>query len=152
MEHYCENHYDLTASDRCRSCGKHFCKDCLSEGTEYSYCANTQCQARMIKDEALIEERNRHVEGHFEQIAKTFDVKVFRILLVVWLIVTPIFIFIGSDQWTRNFALASSMGPLGSLVFCIQLKALLGLYKRRFLENRIVKLIDEWEQREVENI
>lgn len=141
MEFFCDKHPASVASGTCHSCGKHFCKDCLVQGTEYFYCTDAVCQDQMIRDEASVPERNRRLEEQLEQAVRAFNGKVSRILVVVWILVTPLFIWLGSDGWTNNRLLASVMGSLGSLVLCLQLRPIMGLYWPRYLARRNPELV-----------
>lgn len=40
---YCTNHPGKKAYGICHHCGKHFCKDCLTEGLEFNSCSNPEC-------------------------------------------------------------------------------------------------------------
>jgi hypothetical protein len=44
MTEYCINHPMNEAQFTCHNCGKHFCAECLSEGKEYYYCQDPDCQ------------------------------------------------------------------------------------------------------------
>lgn len=50
----CVNHPDKKAISVCHNCGKEYCELCLTEGEEYYYCKNPECQA-MLKKEIPIE-------------------------------------------------------------------------------------------------
>lgn len=39
---------DKEALSFCHSCGKYFCSDCLTEGKEYYYCDNPECQKQLL--------------------------------------------------------------------------------------------------------
>ncbi|MGE5365487.1 MAG: DUF2007 domain-containing protein [Bacteroidota bacterium] len=41
---YCVNHQDIKALSVCHNCGRDFCRNCLSEGSEYYYCNSEECQ------------------------------------------------------------------------------------------------------------
>lgn len=47
---YCVNHPDVKALSVCHNCGRNFCRNCLSEGSEYYYCNSEECQ-RVLKNE-----------------------------------------------------------------------------------------------------
>ncbi len=46
----CVNHPDKKAFSICHSCGKAYCEQCLSEGEEYYYCKNYECQEMLKKE------------------------------------------------------------------------------------------------------
>ncbi len=46
----CKNHPDKEAFSICHGCGEHYCKDCLTEGKEYYYCAKPECQKLLQKE------------------------------------------------------------------------------------------------------
>ena len=48
---YCSRHQDKKALSFCHNCGKYFCKECLTEGKEYYYCSNSDCQKQMHLEE-----------------------------------------------------------------------------------------------------
>ncbi len=112
MNEYCDRHSDAKALGTCHSCGKSFCEDCLSEGIEYHYCSSSDCQARMARDDALLAERNGRVEAQIEETLKSFDLKEHGALGVLWVILSPVFAYLGSDGWTpwAHWFSASSCG------------------------------------------
>ena len=46
----CINHPDKESLSICHGCGKEFCEECLSEGKEYYYCQNAECQKLFESD------------------------------------------------------------------------------------------------------
>jgi hypothetical protein len=46
----CYNHPNEKALSVCHSCGKDYCAECLSEGKEYYYCKNPECQKILNKE------------------------------------------------------------------------------------------------------
>ena len=54
-EKTCFKHPGSKASSFCHSCGKYYCEECLTEGPEYWYCKDIECQKQYkldIKDYA----------------------------------------------------------------------------------------------------
>ncbi len=149
MNEYCDRHNDIKASGTCHSCGKSFCEECLTEGIENHYCSSAECQARMARDDAPLAERNSRVEAQIEEKLKALDLKEHVFLGVLWVILSPVFAYLGSDGWTANFGVAAAMGPLGALVLCMQLRALIGIYKRKHVERRRAELMSQWQQERV---
>jgi len=47
MTKYCSIHTDQSALNFCNSCKEYFCSDCLSEGSDYYYCNNDECQKQL---------------------------------------------------------------------------------------------------------
>lgn len=45
---FCSRHRDRDAFSFCHSCGKYFCKECLTEGKEYYYCDNSECRKQLM--------------------------------------------------------------------------------------------------------
>jgi len=50
MSAKCSIHHDKEAYNICHSCGKSFCKECLTEGVQYYYCQNEECQKEFEKE------------------------------------------------------------------------------------------------------
>lgn len=50
MTNYCVNHPDKQALSFCHACKRHFCSECLVEGSDYYYCKNAECQVLNIKE------------------------------------------------------------------------------------------------------
>jgi uncharacterized protein YbaR (Trm112 family) len=46
----CYNHPERKAYSVCHICGKHFCEDCLTAGTEFYYCKSPECQTKFKED------------------------------------------------------------------------------------------------------
>jgi hypothetical protein len=103
----------------------------------------------MARDDALLAERNGRVEAQIEETLKSFDLKEHGALGVLWVILSPVFAYLGSDGWTANVGVAAAMGPLGALVLCIQLRALTGIYKRKHVEKRRAELMSQWQQERI---
>jgi hypothetical protein len=103
----------------------------------------------MARRDALIAERNDWVEAQLQMALKAFNTKALALLALTWLIAAPVFVYLGSDGWTANLAIASAMGPLGALVLCLQMNSLIGIYRRKYLERRRGEMIGGWDQREV---
>ena len=144
MNETCERHDGVKAVGTCHSCGKPFCVDCLSEGLENLYCSTAECQARMVRDDAMIEERNGRVDAEIAEMTRAFDSRLISFLAGLWIVAAPLFVYLGSDGWTSNLTLASIMGLLGALVLCLQLRTFINMYKRRYMKRRRVELINEW--------
>jgi len=140
MDETCHKHEGVKAVGICRSCGKPFCGDCLSQGLEALYCSGEECRAQMRRDDAFIGERDAFVEAEIQAWLQSFDTKLTSVLVGLWLIATPLFVYLGSDGWTANFGVASAMGPLGALVLCLQLRTFAGMYKRRQVKRRRAEL------------
>ncbi|MCU0587927.1 MAG: B-box zinc finger protein [Syntrophobacteraceae bacterium] len=140
MVEYCARHEGVEASGRCHSCGKLFCGDCLTEGNERRYCPGAECQACMVRDEAVRAEGNGRVEAALEEMDLAIDKKVMAFQVILWILTAPLFVYLGSDGWTANFAVASAMGPLGALVLALQMRPVIGIFKRRYLERRRTEL------------
>lgn len=103
----------------------------------------------MAREDALLAERNGWVEKQLQKTLKTFNARVLGVLVLTWIVATPVFVYLGSDGWTANFAVASAMGPLGALVLCLQMNSLMGIYRRKYLERRRREMIEGWAQRPV---
>jgi hypothetical protein len=78
---------DKEAFSFCHNCGKHFCKDCLTEGKEYYFCRNADCQKQLVL-ENVIEPGNTPAErGDEKEFIKFYtemnqmDAAVFKSLL-----------------------------------------------------------------------
>jgi hypothetical protein len=150
MEYTCHRHASVAAAGTCHSCGKHFCEECLTQGMENSYCSDSDCRDQRVRDEAFIVRRYDEVEALIQRDNKDFDAKVLKGLLALWVIVAPVFVYFGSDQWTRNQVVASIMGVIGSLVLCMQLRSLIAYFRRKHLDRLRVELIENWVQKDVE--
>lgn len=133
----CDQHPGSIAVGTCRSCGKHFCRECLTGTMGCEYCTAAFCQAQMLKDGVRSSEAELQGEDEVEQALRSFHWMVVRIQVIVWFLTTPLFVYLGSDGWTSNRALALVMGSLGSLVLCLQLRPVMGLYWRRYLAKRV---------------
>jgi hypothetical protein len=46
----CYNHPGRKTYSVCHSCGRHFCKDCLTAGPEFYYCKSPECQQKLKED------------------------------------------------------------------------------------------------------
>lgn len=46
----CYNHPEKKAYSICRSCGMHFCEDCLTAGTEFYYCKSPECRQKLEEE------------------------------------------------------------------------------------------------------
>jgi len=46
----CTNHHGKEALSICHSCGKDYCSECLTEGKEFYYCKNSECQELLKKE------------------------------------------------------------------------------------------------------
>lgn len=49
----CTKHLDREALSFCHKCGKFYCKECLTEGKEYYYCSDPECQKQWRIDDGL---------------------------------------------------------------------------------------------------
>lgn len=43
----CYNHPERNAYSICHSCGRHFCEECLTAGSEFYYCKSPECQQKL---------------------------------------------------------------------------------------------------------
>ncbi len=102
----------------------------------------------MAGDDALITEMNIRVEARIEEATRVWDAKEHWGLGALWVILAPAFAYLGSDGWTSNVGVAAAMGPLGALVLCMQLRAVTGIYKRKFLARIRKEFINEWRPEE----
>ena len=55
MKEKCYNHPERNALSLCHSCGRYFCSECLTEGTEYYYCHSEQCRVALQSELKKIE-------------------------------------------------------------------------------------------------
>lgn len=46
----CYNHPERKAHSICHNCGRSFCEDCLTVGTEFYYCKSPECQKKFNED------------------------------------------------------------------------------------------------------
>ncbi len=46
----CYNHPERKAYSVCHSCGRYFCEDCLTAGTEFYYCKSPECRGKFKED------------------------------------------------------------------------------------------------------
>ena len=46
----CYNHPERKAYSVCHSCGRPFCEECLTAGTEFYYCKSPECQQKLKED------------------------------------------------------------------------------------------------------
>jgi len=148
MDEYCDRHDGVQATGRCHACGKPFCKECLSEGLEHHYCAGASCQAMMARHDALVAERNDWVEGQLQKALKAFNTKAIALLRSPGSFAAPVFVYLGSDGWTANLAIASAMGPLGALVLCLQMNSLIESTGESTWKAQ-GEMIGGWDRREV---
>lgn len=146
MRETCTSHPGVEAVGTCHSCGKPFCEECLAEGLENRYCADADCRVQRERDDAILAERNRSIDLELETWVRMFDSKLLGYLVGLWLVAAPLFVYLGSDGWTANMGVASAMGPLGALVLCLQLRSLVGIYKRRYVKRRRAELMSRWAQ------
>ena len=52
----CKNHPETKAVNVCHECGDNYCLECLTEGSEYYYCAKPACMEALKKEELMPEE------------------------------------------------------------------------------------------------
>src|SRR3989339_171413 len=67
MKEKCSNHLDRDALSFCHACKKYYCSECLVEGSDYYYCSNAQCQAK------IGEELTKSVSAKKEHAEKTLS-------------------------------------------------------------------------------
>jgi len=119
MKEKCFIHPDRNALAPCHSCGKHYCKECLTVGEKYYYCKKKQCQADKAKESSRFQVATRRNETLLEQKWKENSIKFYKkisiILAVLWVLLT-IFLFIAVPSYNLNnpFWL-----PILSLIVCL---------------------------------
>lgn len=144
MGEKCFNHPDRESIAPCHSCGKYFCRDCLSEGKEYYYCKKEQCQALLKQESSQFEvaERERAVvsERRWKESSRRFYRKTGLILCISWIPLT-IFLFLMVPSYNEQTAYWL---PIISLLVCVKWFILIWLfritiYKHFIWERRISK-------------
>jgi len=46
----CSIHSDISALNICNGCKKYYCKNCLTEGPQYYYCASNECRKLYLQE------------------------------------------------------------------------------------------------------
>jgi len=116
MEERCFNHPNKKAVAPCHSCGKYFCEECLTEGGEYYYCKDEQCQSLRGDEDHKLEITDKINVKKWKENSRRFYKKSFKILGVVWGLLA-VLLFIISPPYTLENLIRFS---LLSLITCLK--------------------------------
>jgi hypothetical protein len=120
MNERCFNHPDKKSLAPCHSCKKYFCEECLTEGREYYYCGDEQCQALKNQEDQRFEGSAKRdtalLQQKWKENGRRFYKKTSKILGIAWVLLT-VFLFIMVPSYNLK---NPSWLPLISLIVCLK--------------------------------
>ena len=151
MAESCFAHPDRKSLAPCRSCRRHFCEECLTEGEEYYYCREEKCQTlkaqEMDRLRAAKEPDSNLIKLKWRENTRRFNSIILTILFVVWILQTGILLFtVVYDKWGFSWPYIL-LPPAISLSHCITWFFLVWLFRNSFYkpfwERRILREMQE---------
>ena len=148
MKDKCFNHPDKESLAPCHSCGKYFCEECLTEGREYYYCKDEQCQAFKNQEDQRLEVSAKRgtalLQQKWKEKGRRFYRKIFKILGIAWVLLTAILFIMVPSYNLKN----PSWVPLISLLVCLKWFLLswfvrITIYRHFIWERRIMREFQE---------
>jgi hypothetical protein len=124
----CANHEGRKAVGVCRSCGKYFCEECLTERGDYYYCKSNKCQS-VIKNELARDIQEKIDTEVIEQKQRKKDIKSFlKALSVLFFIVWVLyFLYLIIDSMYAEYRMNIVLTAMLALVGCLKWFFIIGL-------------------------